>query len=148
MPLNRLLSTRRICACGRLSGSLRGFNFTLARRLSARVKLLVASLAMSRTRLHGRIDSHEVYAAFLINWRLERRMLIGDSRPTRSRNLLDFCPGASTSKQKPAIEYTSPRMLIQKPATRPGSFLDRQDDSSFNRRRHPIYLTTAGDSKV
>ena len=35
---------------------------------------------------------------------------------------------------KPAIEYTYPQLLIQKPATRPGSILDRQGGSIFNRR--------------
>ena len=37
-------------------------------------------------------------------------------------------------KEKPPIEYTYPQLLIQKPATRPGSILDRQGGSIFNRR--------------
>ena len=35
-------------------------------------------------------------------------------------------------RQKPAIEYTYPQLLIQNPATRPGSTLDRQGGSIFN----------------
>ncbi len=37
-------------------------------------------------------------------------------------------------KEKPAIEYTFPQLLVQIPATRPGSILDRQGGSIFNRR--------------
>ena len=38
--------------------------------------------------------------------------------------------------QKPATEYTYPQLPIQKAATRPGSILDRQGGSNFNRRGH------------
>ena len=38
--------------------------------------------------------------------------------------------------QKPATEYTYPQLPIQKAATRPGSILDRQGGSDFNRRGH------------
>jgi hypothetical protein len=37
---------------------------------------------------------------------------------------------------KPAIEYTYPQLPIQTAATRPGSILDRQGGSIFNRRGH------------
>ena len=35
---------------------------------------------------------------------------------------------------QPAIQYTYPQLPIQKAATRPGSILDRQGGSIFNRR--------------
>ena len=49
-----------------------------------------------------------------------------------------LCPCSQSKtrrhKQKPAIEYTYPQLLVQNPATRPGSILDRQGGSIFNRR--------------
>ena len=38
------------------------------------------------------------------------------------------------TRKNQAIEYTYPQLLIQNPATRPGSILDRQGGSIFKRR--------------
>jgi hypothetical protein len=45
----------------------------------------------------------------------------------------------SGGRPKPEIEYTYPQLPIQKAATRPGSILDRQGGSIFNRRGHTGY---------
>lgn len=57
-------------------------------------------------------------------------------------NYLDFYPLRYESIQKtklrrqpkPGTQYTYPQLLVQKSATRPGSILDRQGGSIFNRR--------------
>ena len=65
-----------------------------------------------------------------------RRHKQGKIRYGLRPSLLSPCLQSKTRRhqQKPAIEYTYPQLLIPKPATRPGSILDRQGGSIFNRR--------------
>ena len=66
----------------------------------------------------------------------------GEIRYRLRPSLLSPCSKSKTGDQeKSTIEYTYPQLLIQKLATHPGSILNRQGDSIFNRRRHPNTLS-------